>query len=526
MFSINLSTLLPNPSSPKFDGAFISGNRPNALWKVASDFKVGQKLPLRVLYPRPDSETPAHAVHRKASANWTYEMRVCVQGGEAPFKYEIVSGPSGATIAQEFTRTTDSVTGLTVHSLPADYATVKWVNPSGTGNFVVRVTDQSDAFVDVTWSTVQDETAFVYLDSVNGNDANLGTFAAPLATFRTGLWKGSHLDATYANKIAIFKTGTYNVYQNNVNENVALDINVKPCALVGLPGSTVVLNVMQGHFYVNRGDIAFINLEINGSRTDMDDNRIIQVSTFNDNYLFWKLKFSNQTSGTVRTDNPACIMFTDNDARPKTNIAVVDCVLTSTTAMALICTFSCDGVLVENCEALNINFPSDNLNGFRAFHLKDDTRNVTLRFNRMTGPSAAHAYQFTNQQNTTNYAANQEICYCYAYTTVDNFEGGPIQFNQSAEFFDNAANTHCYRNTIVSPQYMIVSNKWHGGDSVLVSANLYTGATALGYGAGWTATTPANLKIVNGDLDSAGKLTNSTKRIANLGKVGYEIAST
>jgi hypothetical protein len=528
MANIDLSSMIANSNSPKYDGAYVAGNRPSNLWELAAGFRVGQKLPLNVIYPRPDGETASHAFHRKASANWQYQMRVCIQGGEAPFKYQIISGPVGATIVEEFDRTIDSVTGLTLHSIPEGYATVKWSNPSGTANWSVRVTDQSDAFVDVVWSTVVDETAFVYLDSASGNDANSGTFASPLATFRTGLWKGNHLDTTYANKIAVFKTGTYNVYQNLVNESVSVNINVKPCAYIGLPGNAVTLNTSQGHFYVNRGDVAFANLTFNGSRTDLDDNRIIQISTFDDNYLFWGLTFQNMTIGTVGTDNPACIMFVDNDGDPKNRIAVVDCVLGVGAAFELICTFSSNHVLVENCEGLNLTFPrvNDNNNGDKPIHIKDDTRNVTVRFCRITGPAAVNAFQISNQQNTTNYAQNQEVCYCYAATTTDNFEGGPVQFNQAAVLFNNAATTHCYRNTIVSPQYMITAQKWNAGDSVLLSGNAYTGATAIGYGSGWTATTPVNLKVVNGDLDATGKLTNSTKRIANLGKVGFEIAST
>src|SRR6187431_3374183 len=90
----------------------------NNSWKIDSEHRVGQKLPLRLIYPRPDVETPVYALHRKASANWTYKTRICIQGGEAPFKYELISGPASATIAGEMNRTPDPVTGLVSHTLP------------------------------------------------------------------------------------------------------------------------------------------------------------------------------------------------------------------------------------------------------------------------------------------------------------------------------------------------------------------------------------------------------------------------
>src|SRR5699024_8886854 len=140
-------------------------------------------------------------------------------------------------------------------------------------------------------------------------------------------WKNSDSDATFGNKIAVFKDGIYTVNGVNSNANAAINANIKPRSFFAL-GENVVFNTSQGHFYVNTGNIAFVGMEFRGSRND-GNNRIIQVSVKNDNYLFWNLKFSNQTFGIDGHDNPSCVMFY-NDNSFLQNVAMVDCALLPT----------------------------------------------------------------------------------------------------------------------------------------------------------------------------------------------------
>ncbi len=493
-------------------------------WQLDSEYKEEQKLPLRVIYPRPDAETNASALHRKASAKWAYKTRICIQGGAAPFKFEFLSSPSSATIVGEFTRTIDPATSLTVHSMPDNYATVVWPQPSGTGTFVVKVTDQSGATTNVSWTVQTDESAFVVLDAVNGKDNNSGTWESPLATVPTGLWKNSATDATFADKIAVFKNGTYAIYQSVPNTNIGIDAGIKPRSFIAIEDK-VVFDMRKGHIFVNTGDVAFVGMEFRGARTDVADNRIIQVSTKKSNYLFWKLKFSEQTTvGTAGTDNPSCIVFMD-DVVYSHNIAVVDSELLPTASVQLICTFSCDGVLVENNKILNVNLPASN--GAKGIHGKDDTKNITIRFNKLTGASASGMIVMSNQQNVGMLASNQEVCYNYVTTTTQNWESGPVAWNQSASVTANAANTHCYRNTIVSQAYALSAASWNGGDAVKMSGTAWVASQAFCYYKGYQEILPANVKLTTSDLNADGTINNSTsKRTMYLGKVGFEIAST
>ncbi|MEM0578109.1 T9SS type A sorting domain-containing protein [Flavobacterium polysaccharolyticum] len=491
-------------------------------WLIASDYKVGQKLPLRLIYPRPDAETPNNALHRKASSNWTYQTRICIQGGEAPFKYEIISGPSTATIVGEMNRTIDPITGLIAHSYPDGYATVSWPNPSGTGNFNIKVTDQSGAITNAIWTVQTDETAFVVLDQVNGNDANTGTWHSPLASIPTGLWRNSDTDATYANKIAVFKRGTYPVYGRIPNTNCAIDPNIKPRSFLAVE-SDVVFNMNNGYFFVNTGDVAFVGMEFRGSRTDLNNNRIIQVSTKNSNYLFWKLKFSHQTTGINPIDNPACIVFMDASTFSN-NIAVVDCEWLSTAAMQLICTFATDGVLVENNKITNANLSASN--GSVLIHLKDDSNNVSVRFNKLSGIAPSGMIRMSNQQNPALRASNQEVCYNYLQSNMVAWESGLIMWNQNATATSNAVNTHCYRNTVITPNYAISAASWNGGDNVKLSGNAWA-SNYLVYHSGYELVAPQNAQLLANDLNADGTINNATgKRTLYAGKLGFEILST
>lgn len=512
-----------SPNSNTISATTGADTAPAGSWAIATAYRIGQKLPMRLIYPRPNGETSQYASHRKANSNWEYTARICVQGGEPPFKFEIINGPVSSTIVEEFDRAVDSATGLVLHTIPSWYATVRWASPVGNTSWEVLITDQSGSTITALWTTQTDNTAFVVLDAVDGNDSNPGTFASPIKTFVSGLWKSSAVDATFANKIAAFKTGTYPIYQTIPNQNVSINDGVKPKSYIAIEAG-VIFDTSQGHFFVNTGDVSFEGMYLRGSRSDQDDNRIIQVSTKNANYLFSKLTFGQQTFGLTGFDNPSCIVFMD-DVTYSQNISVVDCQLLPTAAMQLICTFSCDGVLIENNSCLDLNLSAPN--GDRVLHAKDDTKNVSVRFNSVTGAFPGSAIRMSNQQNAGMLALNQEVIFNYVKTTSVDWEGAPIIWNQNATGQPNAANTHCSRNTIVSPTYAHVCREWLGGDKTKISGEAYIAPGGNVLGTGSELVVPASVVLLAGDIAVDGKLTNATgKRNQQLGKIGFEIAST
>ena len=106
------------------------GPPPSGGWQLPSGYFETAVMPLRVVYPRPNTETQTFARHRHAYPGLQYRIPISIQGGAYPFRFEVVEGPSGMVVGE--------TVGAT------DYGVVTWT-PSAAGgpyNVVIRVTDQ------------------------------------------------------------------------------------------------------------------------------------------------------------------------------------------------------------------------------------------------------------------------------------------------------------------------------------------------------------------------------------------------
>ena len=483
--------------------------------------RLGKNLPMRLLGPIDAGY--AYEYHKWAHPQVTYRAKVLVQGGEMPFKASFVTAPAGATMVGEFTQSTDVATGATLHEYPEYYMWVEWTSPTGTEDFEVLITDQAGETVTASWTTVTDANAFVVLDSVGGNDANPGTYDLPLQTFVAGLWKSSQFDSTYADKIVLYKDGVYPIYQDSPDTNVGIDAGVKPRSHIAINRRQVEFGTDTGHFFINCGSTAFIGMYCNGSRATAANTRIFQVSTKNNSHVFADILFDNHASpGTSGNDNPACIVVMDSTTYSE-NVSVVDCELGTNAKFQLICTFRCDGVLIENNKGIGINIPSSNGNEF--IHIKDDTIDISSRFNKATGSIGGSGVRFSNQQGNLGGSANQESVCDMIISDTEDYEAGPFNFNQNSTSFNNPDNVFLTRPTIVSATYAINARTWVGGPPVEVRGAAYVAPLGLQVGGGITTGVPANESLASADLDANGELTNTNnKRDELLGYVGHTIA--
>jgi hypothetical protein len=520
---------------PNFDGRvdpdYPDGDRSPTVgdWQLPIGNRVGQKLPLSLVHPQPDVDTFAYASHRKASTNHTYRTRVTIQGGEMPFKMELVTAPAGATIVGEFTRANDPiVAGMILHSRPDDYGEVSWPNATGTGTFEVLVTDQSGATVTVEWTAETDDTAFVYLDAVDGSDAADGSFATPLKTFNVGLWKSSDVDSTYANKIVCYKTGTYQINAASSGDYAAIDAGIKPRGHIAIE-SGVIFDMSTGHFYCNTDNIAFYDVVFDACYALADNCRIIEISSKGENFFFDTLTFQNHTTaGTNPTDNPACIETRDASSFAN-NISVINVINETTTLFQQTCFFSSKNILIEGCSAVDINHQTPNAPRWQ--HIKDDCWDVSIRFCHGTATDATELISMSNQQSVGLLAANQEVCYNYVEGSGYIVEGATIGWNQAAVQvgIGNAANTHEYRNTVKSNIDAIRCESFiTGGDDVILTADIYIGTNYVYSQSadGYDEVAPLAEGLLTADVDSAGALTDTNgARTAWLGTRGHEVAS-
>jgi len=275
---------------------------------------VPAKMPMHPVYPRPDSETQAHARHRWAHPDFRYEIPIGVQGGAWPFKYEIINGPSGATIGQ--------------HYGDPDYGVVKWTptnGDSGTKTFTVRVTDQELNTADLTWTTTIDDNQFVFVDASAASTGS-GTISSPLKTF-ADWYKGDvdATDATYHKKIIVFRGGNYNATGSAANSgNVRLESAYKTISFIGYPDEVVNIDCSTAVFFTADGgmsDLFVGNLRFNNARADVANSHFWWIGSTPERVTFWNNVFDSLGNGTSGGDNP-CGIFMSDTSTDKNNFLI------------------------------------------------------------------------------------------------------------------------------------------------------------------------------------------------------------
>jgi hypothetical protein len=164
-----------------------------------------------LIYPRPDVETAAWTKHRRHYPGIGYRVPIGVSFGSGPLVYELIAGPSGASIGEFLVVSGDTL-------IPnEEYGVLTWANPT-TGNhpFHVRVSFQ-DGFapVDVYWTLEVTTTGTIFIDAVSGSDSTgNGTLGNPFQTINAW-WKNSLTDIIYSGFQVCYRGGTHNVSADN-----------------------------------------------------------------------------------------------------------------------------------------------------------------------------------------------------------------------------------------------------------------------------------------------------------------------
>ena len=271
-------------------------------------------MPMTLVYPRPDAETATHARHRWAHPGMEYRIPAgVVQGGAWPFHYELVEGPSGATIGAQL----DTVDG--VQRSGPDYGVVRWTPGEAlegtTTEFVVRVTDQEGASVEARWTVTVDGGRFLFL-SPEGTPANPGTLDAPMRDV-ADWYRGDPGDDTFADRIVVFREGSYTPIGQDGNENLRMEVGKKPMSYIGFPGETATLDATRASwtFWAGTTDISFIGLRFVGSRVvqpgggEVNNARTISFygGRNQDRVILFEVSAEDIEPGALGNDNPAFV---------------------------------------------------------------------------------------------------------------------------------------------------------------------------------------------------------------------------
>ncbi len=285
------------------------GFRSGAQWPPRAGYFIPQKMPLNVIYPRPDAETPAHARHRWAHSQMRYEIPIGVQGGAWPFKYEIISAPAWLSIGQYYGDTNYGVLSGTPNS-------------TGTFNVVVRVTAADNVNTIDVMFTVQSDIAnpatvdaqFVFVQAGYAG-TKVGTISQPLATI-VDWYKNSDTDATYHNKIIVFRQGVY-IATGDSNRapivgndtNIYLHESYKTPSLIGFPDEIAEWDMSAAKIVETTGvnDIFIANLTFKNPWTAPDNAHFIWLAGYSNRTTFFDCTFKDFTKGVVGDDNNAPI---------------------------------------------------------------------------------------------------------------------------------------------------------------------------------------------------------------------------
>lgn len=207
-------------------------------WQLAAGHFVSKKLDPELIFPRPDSETPAWAKHRRHYPGIRYEIPIGVAFGSWPFYFEKIVAPAGTTVGAFLAQSGDKLV------VTDDFGVVSWDNPTvGTHSFHVRVHFQDGtAPLNVQWTLEVTTAGTIFMDAVNGSDTNPGTLAAPLKTM-DGWYKLAYTDRTYHGYQVCYKNGTYDIASADpASPNLRLEFQNKPLVHYAYPGHSPVWN--------------------------------------------------------------------------------------------------------------------------------------------------------------------------------------------------------------------------------------------------------------------------------------------
>ena len=213
----------------------------------------------------------------KAYPGIEYNYRVAVKGGEYPYQFTLVEGPSGMTINKK--------TGE-----------ILWTPASSlTDTVVVRISDMAGNSLVHQFDITSTKTGFYFVDGAKGSDtSNTGSESSPWKTMK-------HASATADSSSYVYvKKGTY---------NETFSIASKNCGrFMAYPGDAVVV---IGGFSINGGEKRLFQ----GFAFDGNMRRwLFSVDGYAKN-LIWR-KNNMHTCGSTDRENPAFIFFWNDSGNP------------------------------------------------------------------------------------------------------------------------------------------------------------------------------------------------------------------
>ncbi|RAL20205.1 hypothetical protein DL240_18490 [Lujinxingia litoralis] len=384
-------------------------------WQLPEGTFMPAKMPMTLTHPRP--EAAAWALSKNAHPGVHWEIPIVVQGGAWPFRYAITDdgGATGLTIGEELERSEDD--GFIVHRSTPEYGTLWWEEPvEGTYDITLQVTDQEGATLDVAVSLKVGTEGWLFVDPLQGDDANPGTLDAPFASIAR-----IHAEPDEGFKDhRVYLKGLVPMDPEPGGTNISS--GRMPSVWVGFPGSDAVLEARVGQFIVSGTDFTIANLEHRHAEDFFqDDGGYFHMFTVYDNthrVLIHDVHFSRFHGNPQNVDmgNSSIIMFTNPAEGERNHVAVVNNLLSGDNG-TFTSAYQLRYSVFEKNRALGANFKTSDSATWAIFYIKGGLNEfVSLRANTF-----AEGNQWPRSANTSgalgmDRARNIEFAYNRLHT--------------------------------------------------------------------------------------------------------------
>lgn len=413
-----------------------------ATWQLPTGYFVPAKMPMTVVFPRPDAETNTWARQRLAYADGSvqYRIPISIQGGAYPFHFDLISGPTGMTIGQDITDT--------------DYGIVTWtpatsdISPTAY-NVTVKVTDQDLNTTNVTWSVTATTSGFVFVDpnaATNGNGTKANPFNTAASLFVT---KGN--TSPYFGSIIYFRSGTTNIsgpdYNSGTGNAITCRTGQNPCVWLGYPGEKAVLDFSNAQVAVDNQDDVFIGgLNFKNANSAVPNSRFFLFSTYGaeNRITFFEDNFDTISLGSVGNDNPSAITIYEPTSL-RNYFTLVGCTYINYSA-PMLHVYAVKYGVIEN----NTIYAGNTSSVGQGFMLKSDVQNFSVRHNTSVSQTFTSGAIETYLQAGNFPNDNIEISYNLLIDPSTNSNNHILNYNwTSSQGVNINPKIYIYRNTLI-----------------------------------------------------------------------------
>ena len=480
----------------------------NADFRLPEGNYISAKMPMHVVYPRPDSETQPHARHRWAHPSMQYRIPIGIQGGAWPFKYELVDAPEGAVIG--------SLYGS------GDYGEITWQpQQGGVYSFTVKVTDQDLNTVTASWKVTVDASQFVFIQD-GWQGSKVGTINQPLEDI-ADWYRNSPSDNTYHNKIVVLRGGSYQLLGGpSTNNNVRLEETTKTPSIIGFPGELPVVDSSQSKMINgNSGlkDTFIADIRWENSRQDVANAHFHWATGDVTRGTWWNNTFYNHGAGLAGDDNTAAVFISSTDTHKK-NILYKNNVHDKFTPhggnSGYVDIYYSSYVLIEG------NVAKNSTTGY-GFWAKGTTSFVTVRANKAHDNVAGGGITVGYGAESPELVHDHEVCWNHIALLPGNDTQQTLQWATSTAYRDKSYNSYIYRNSFVNGSSTV---RFKGSENYHVDGNVVVTDWQARWGTDNMTTTVPNIvgREADGITDVNGNLAGSYRK-GYIGKAGHEVSS-